>query len=74
MSYSCVHCLLKLFFKQAIKPTVLIGTSGVGQTFTKEVVEAMATNNEVSSCSYSLLFQKTRYSCYFSNAGLGVGL
>ncbi|AED91708.1 putative malate dehydrogenase (oxaloacetate-decarboxylating) (NADP(+)) [Arabidopsis thaliana] len=30
----------------AIKPTVLIGTSGVGQTFTKEVVEAMATNNE----------------------------
>jgi len=58
----------------AIKPTVLIGTSGVGQTFTKEVVEAMATNNEVSSCSYSLLFQKTRYLCYFSNAGLGVGL
>ncbi|KAJ4895264.1 NAD(P)-binding domain protein [Raphanus sativus] len=33
----------------AIKPTVLIGTSGVGQTFTKEVVEAMATNNEVST-------------------------
>ncbi|KAL0823350.1 hypothetical protein Bca101_047027 [Brassica carinata] len=30
----------------AIKPTVLIGTSGVGQTFTQEVVEAMATNNE----------------------------
>ncbi|CAH8319813.1 unnamed protein product [Eruca vesicaria subsp. sativa] len=31
----------------AIKPTVLIGTSGVGQTFTQEVVEAMATNNEI---------------------------
>ncbi|KAL5729029.1 malate dehydrogenase (oxaloacetate-decarboxylating) (NADP(+)) [Ranunculus cassubicifolius] len=31
---------------QAIKPTVLIGTSGVGQTFTKDVVEAMASFNE----------------------------
>ena len=30
----------------AIKPTVLIGTSGVGRTFTKKVVEAMATYNE----------------------------
>ncbi|KAM7490477.1 hypothetical protein LguiA_033398 [Lonicera macranthoides] len=29
-----------------IKPTVLIGTSGVGRTFTKEVVEAMASLNE----------------------------
>ncbi|KAH6835906.1 NADP-malic enzyme 3, partial [Perilla frutescens var. hirtella] len=29
-----------------IKPTVLIGTSGVGRTFTKEIVEAMAANNE----------------------------
>ncbi|XP_057799712.1 NADP-dependent malic enzyme-like [Salvia miltiorrhiza] len=29
-----------------IKPSVLIGTSGVGRTFTKEVVEAMAANNE----------------------------
>ncbi|KAF5743225.1 NADP-malic enzyme 4 [Tripterygium wilfordii] len=29
-----------------IKPTVLIGTSGVGKTFTKEVVEAMASFNE----------------------------
>lgn len=31
---------------KAIKPTVLIGTSGVGKTFTKEVVEAMAAFNE----------------------------
>ncbi|XP_057976495.1 NADP-dependent malic enzyme isoform X2 [Malania oleifera] len=30
----------------AIKPTVLIGSSGVGRTFTKEVVEAMASLNE----------------------------
>ncbi|KAF3446728.1 hypothetical protein FNV43_RR11908 [Rhamnella rubrinervis] len=31
---------------KAIKPTVLIGSSGVGKTFTKEVVEAMADFNE----------------------------
>lgn len=31
---------------KAIKPTVLIGTSGVGKTFTKEVIEAMAAINE----------------------------
>ncbi|KAL3500615.1 hypothetical protein ACH5RR_039708 [Cinchona calisaya] len=31
---------------KAIKPTVLIGTSGVGKTFTKDVVEAMAAINE----------------------------
>jgi malate dehydrogenase (oxaloacetate-decarboxylating)(NADP+) len=31
---------------KAIKPTILIGTSGVGGTFTKEVVEAMAEFNE----------------------------
>ncbi|MBO8631345.1 hypothetical protein INO08_16725, partial [Staphylococcus aureus] len=28
------------------KPTALIGTSGVGKTFTREVVEAMASFNE----------------------------
>jgi malate dehydrogenase (oxaloacetate-decarboxylating)(NADP+) len=31
---------------KAIKPTVLIGSSGVGRAFTKEVVEAMASLNE----------------------------
>ncbi|KAF7830101.1 NADP-dependent malic enzyme isoform X2 [Senna tora] len=31
---------------KAIKPTVLIGSSGVGKTFTKEVVEAMSSLNE----------------------------
>ncbi|GJN35844.1 hypothetical protein PR202_gb24655 [Eleusine coracana subsp. coracana] len=31
---------------ESIKPTVLIGTSGVGRTFTKEVIEAMASFNE----------------------------
>ena len=38
---------VSLFILQSIKPTVLIGTSGVGRTFTKEVVEAMASFNEV---------------------------
>ncbi|CAN0907272.1 NADP-dependent malic enzyme, chloroplastic [Linum grandiflorum] len=31
---------------KAIKPTVLIGSSGAGKTFTKEVVEAMASFNK----------------------------
>ncbi|KAI3801986.1 hypothetical protein L1987_30106 [Smallanthus sonchifolius] len=31
---------------KAIKPSVLIGTSGVGQTFTKDVIEAVAAVNE----------------------------
>ncbi|XP_031277716.1 NADP-dependent malic enzyme-like [Pistacia vera] len=31
---------------KAIKPTMLMGTSGVGKTFTKEVIEAMASFNE----------------------------
>uniref|UniRef100_A0A7N0V895 Malic enzyme n=2 Tax=Kalanchoe fedtschenkoi TaxID=63787 RepID=A0A7N0V895_KALFE len=31
---------------KALKPTVLIGSSGVGQTFTKEIIETMASLNE----------------------------
>ncbi|CAK9153499.1 unnamed protein product [Ilex paraguariensis] len=31
---------------KAIKPTVLIGSSGAGRTFTKEVIESMASFNE----------------------------
>jgi malate dehydrogenase (oxaloacetate-decarboxylating)(NADP+) len=31
---------------KAIKPTALIGTSGVGKQFTKEIIEAMASFNE----------------------------
>lgn len=31
---------------KAIKPTVLIGTSGVGKTFTKDVIEAISSFNE----------------------------
>ncbi|CAI0543512.1 unnamed protein product [Linum tenue] len=33
----------------ALKPTVLIGASGMGKTFTKEVVEAMSSFNETST-------------------------
>ncbi|CAL5419380.1 unnamed protein product [Camellia sinensis] len=33
---------------KAIKPTVLIGSSGVGRTFTKEVIKAMASFNELT--------------------------
>jgi len=36
-----------MLFNQQIKPTVLIGTSGQGRTFTKEVIEAMSSINEV---------------------------
>ncbi|KAL2238148.1 UNVERIFIED_CONTAM: NADP-dependent malic enzyme [Sesamum indicum] len=39
-----VHNLLDAV--KAIKPTALIGTSGVGKTFTKEVVEAIASFNQ----------------------------
>lgn len=46
--------LFVLLILQAIKPTVLIGSSGVGKTFTKEVVEAMASFNEVWYYSLSL--------------------
>ncbi|KAH6755623.1 NADP-malic enzyme 4 [Perilla frutescens var. hirtella] len=39
-------CKTLLEAVKAIKPTVLIGTSGVGKQFTKDVVEAMAAHNE----------------------------
>jgi hypothetical protein len=35
-------------FLQAIKPTALIGSAGVGRSFTKEVIEAMSSINEVN--------------------------
>lgn len=35
---------------QAIRPTALIGSAGVGQSFTKEVIEAMSSINEVTNC------------------------
>lgn len=43
-------------FLQAIKPTVLIGSSGVGKTFTKEVVEAIASFNEVLFLRLCLIY------------------
>jgi len=46
---SLQSCTLTQMAFQAIKPTVLIGTSGKGQTFTKDVVEAISSFNEVTS-------------------------
>ncbi|KAJ1394626.1 hypothetical protein SESBI_34002 [Sesbania bispinosa] len=48
------HRFLFLGAGEKIKPTVLIGTSGQGRTFTKEVIEAMASINEVLSQSIYL--------------------
>ncbi|VAH15279.1 unnamed protein product [Triticum turgidum subsp. durum] len=45
---------------QSIKPTVLIGTSGVGKTFTQEVIEAMASFNENPSSSRCRTRRPTR--------------
>ncbi|KAK7830138.1 nadp-dependent malic enzyme [Quercus suber] len=41
---------------KAIKPTVLIGSSGVGKTFTKEVVEALASCNDVHTLSQNPVY------------------
>jgi len=41
-----VHKSFSIF--QAIRPTALIGSAGVGQSFTKEVIEAMSSINEVT--------------------------
>ncbi|GKE95311.1 NADP-dependent malic enzyme gene, partial [Tanacetum coccineum] len=42
------HELVREFLDavKLIRPTMLIGSSGAGQTFTKDVVEAMASFNE----------------------------
>lgn len=47
---------------KSIKPTVLIGSSGVGKTFTKEVVETMSSFNEVSEKNYPWL--SSGFTCY----------
>lgn len=51
-------------FHQAIKPTVLIGSSGVGQTFTKEVVEAMTSLNEV----FFMLFSHNIFTTWWEDS------
>jgi len=57
--------LMSWSFSQDIKPTVLIGTSGQGKTFTKEVIEAMSDLNEVFSLfSSSPLFRLDVCICF----------
>lgn len=43
--YICLFFILLLF--PAIKPTALIGSAGIGQTLTQEVIESMASFKEV---------------------------
>ncbi|RZC50199.1 hypothetical protein C5167_018630 [Papaver somniferum] len=57
---------------KSIKPTVLIGSSGVGQTFTKEVVEAMSSFNEVIAVSQLYLHLHLHLHLYlFDEADIG---
>lgn len=56
---------------KSIKPTVLIGSSGVGQTFTKEVVEAMSSFNEVIAVS-QLYLHLHLHLYLFDEADIGV--
>ena len=42
-------CLIIAHF-QVIKPTIMIRSSRMGITFTKEVIEAMDSNNDVKPC------------------------
>lgn len=39
---------MESYFVQLLKPTVLIGTSGKGGTFTKEVLEEISSYQDVS--------------------------
>ena len=48
-----LHCGISWFINplpalQAIRPTALIGSAGVGRSFTKEVIETMSSINEVN--------------------------
>ncbi|XP_039025763.1 NADP-dependent malic enzyme 3-like [Hibiscus syriacus] len=47
---------------EAIKPTILIGTSGVVKQFTKEVVEAMASLNKVLYLSQVVPLRSSQFS------------
>lgn len=51
LSFDLISSHFLFAIGQAVKPTVLIGTSGVGKTFTKEIVKEMASLNEVLSRS-----------------------
>ncbi|KDO66544.1 hypothetical protein CISIN_1g007703mg [Citrus sinensis] len=50
---------------KVIKPTILIGSSGVGRTFTKEVIEAMASFNEVVFQALLWLIRKFNFCSLF---------
>ncbi|EFJ35359.1 hypothetical protein SELMODRAFT_142026 [Selaginella moellendorffii] len=64
---------------KALKPTVLIGTSGQGQTFTKEVIEALASFNKKpiimalsnptsqSECTAEQAYTWTKGNCVFAS-------
>jgi hypothetical protein len=48
---------------QDIKPTALIGSAGVGQSFTKEVIEAMSSINKVTPTSSASIVLKRTLNC-----------